>query len=161
MEGVPLRSQPRCRAGRASLTRCTMGRAGKSPKSSRGRASSRLLTVAWAQAHMSLEQVGTSCLACPDPGSALSLTRTVASWADKASRFAASCSRHGGEAGAVVQVRITFTNPKYVRFNDNTWQAEGFDACRADRTSASANPEVVSQEPKPGGRPGDPEDPVR
>ena len=96
---------------------------------------------------MSLEQVGTSCLACPDPGSALSLTRTVASWADKASRFAASCSRHGGEAGAVVQVRITFTNPKYVRFNDNTWQAEGFDACRADRTSASANPEWCLKSP--------------
>eukprot|EP00966_Prymnesium_polylepis_P278746 6439555-Prymnesium_polylepis.1 len=61
--------------------------------------------------------------------------------ADKASKFAANCQRHGGDSGAVVKVRITFTRPKYVEFNDNSWLSEGYDACRAERTSGSPHPE--------------------
>jgi hypothetical protein len=71
----------------------------------------------------------------------------LTSWADKASRFAALCSRHGGEAGAIVQVRIAFTRAKYVKYNDTSWQAEGFDACRAERTSASQHPEWCLKSP--------------
>jgi len=72
---------------------------------------------------------------------------TYVARADKASRFAATCSRHGGDAGAVVEVRITFARAKYVRYNDSTWQAEGFDACRAERTSASEHPEWCLKSP--------------
>lgn len=56
---------------------------------------------------------------------------------DKAFRFAANCPRHGGDAGAVVKVRITFTNAKYVRGDDTTWRTEGHDACRTEYTSSS------------------------
>ena len=72
---------------------------------------------------------------------------TYVARADKASRFAATCSRHGGDAGAVVEVRITFARAKYVRYNDSTLQAEGFDACRAERTSASEHPEWCLKSP--------------
>ena len=37
----------------------------------------------------------------------------------------------------VTQVRVSFCNPKFVRFNYETWQAEGHDACRADSTCAA------------------------
>ena len=66
---------------------------------------------------------------------------TYVAHADKASRFAANCPRHGGDAGAVVKVRITFTRAKYVSYNDRSWISEGFDACRAERTSSSPYPE--------------------
>ena len=61
--------------------------------------------------------------------------------ADKASKFAANCPRHGGPSGAVIKVRITFTNAKYTNYNDQSWQSEGYDACRAEKTSASPHPE--------------------
>ena len=60
---------------------------------------------------------------------------------DKARRFAQDKSRHGGDEGALLKVKITFYNPKYVNSNDNTWQSQGYDACRAARTTASSNPE--------------------
>ena len=66
---------------------------------------------------------------------------TYVAHADKASRFAANCPRHGGDAGAVVKVRITFTKPKYVKYNDSSWHSQGYDACRADTTSRSGLPE--------------------
>ena len=37
----------------------------------------------------------------------------------------------------VTQVRVSFCNPKFVRHNYETWQAEGHDACRADSTCAA------------------------
>ena len=53
---------------------------------------------------------------------------------DKAAGYACRCERHGGDAGATLQVRVTFTNAKFVPYDDQGWQAEGYDACRADRT---------------------------
>lgn len=60
---------------------------------------------------------------------------------DKARRFAMESSRHGSARGGLVEVLITFSNPKYVRGEDTCWQREGHDACRTDRTSASTNME--------------------
>ena len=60
---------------------------------------------------------------------------------DKASKFAANCPRHGGDAGVVVKVKITFSRAKYVRGDDQKWRSEGYDACRAEWTSASTNME--------------------
>ena len=60
---------------------------------------------------------------------------------DKARRFAQNKSRHGGEEGALIKVKITFSNPKYVESNDTSWQSQGYDACRASSTSASTNME--------------------
>jgi len=66
---------------------------------------------------------------------------TYVAHADKASRFAANCPRHGGDAGAVVEVRITYTRAKYCKNNNGSWQDEGYDACRADQTTNSSHPE--------------------
>ena len=60
---------------------------------------------------------------------------------DKALKFALALWRHGGDSGGMVEVIISFRNPKYVRYNDYKWQDEGYDACRADETSASTNME--------------------
>ena len=65
----------------------------------------------------------------------------------KASRFGAECSRHGGESGAVVKVRINFTRAKYVHYDDRSWISEGYDACRAERTSRSDHPEWCLKSP--------------
>ena len=56
---------------------------------------------------------------------------------DKACRFAGNCKRHGGAAGARLKVRVNFYHPKYVPYDDQGWQAQGYDACRAVRTSWS------------------------
>ena len=37
----------------------------------------------------------------------------------------------------ITQVRVSMTNPKFVSYDYQTWQAEGHDACRADRTCAA------------------------
>ena len=66
---------------------------------------------------------------------------------DKAFRFAANCPRHGGDAGVVVKVRITFSNAKYVRGDDQNWQSQGYDACRAEYTSASTRMEWCLKRP--------------
>ena len=68
--------------------------------------------------------------------------------ADKASRFAADSARHGGASGAVLKVRITFWNAKYVRSDDVSWQSQGFDACRADTTTRSGQPEWCLKDPR-------------
>ena len=56
---------------------------------------------------------------------------------DKALRFARDAGRHGGDEGGLVKVRVTIRNPKFVSGDDETWQQEGYDACRADHTSRS------------------------
>ena len=66
---------------------------------------------------------------------------TYVAHADKASRFAANCTRHDGDSGAVLKVRISFQRAKYVSHNDNSWLSQGYDACRAERTSGSSLPE--------------------
>ena len=68
--------------------------------------------------------------------------------ADKASAFASDSGRHGGASGAVLKLRITFWNAKYVRSDDVAWQSQGFDACRADRTSRSGKPEWCLKDPR-------------
>ena len=60
---------------------------------------------------------------------------------DKARRFAADASRHGGTVGGLIEVVVTICNAKYVKGDDLGWQAEGYDACRTDHTSASNNME--------------------
>ena len=37
----------------------------------------------------------------------------------------------------VTQVRVSYRNAKFVGYNDQTWQAEGHDACRAKETCAA------------------------
>ena len=48
----------------------------------------------------------------PSAGGCLGAGTYVAR-ADKASKFAANCPRHAGDAGAVVKVRITFSKAKF------------------------------------------------
>ena len=62
---------------------------------------------------------------------------------DKARRFA--LANRGG--GALVEVRINVANPKYVRTDDKTWQAQGYDACCAHETRMSANLEWCVLDP--------------
>ena len=59
--------------------------------------------------------------------------------ADKASAFAPTAAARRRERRR--PARITFWNAKYVRSDDVSWQSQGFDACRADRTSRSGKPE--------------------
>jgi hypothetical protein len=82
----------------------------------------------------------------PSAGGCLGAGTYVAR-ADKASKFAANCPRHAGDAGAVVKVRITFSKAKYVTYDDKTWQSQGYDACRADKTSFSPHPEWCVKNP--------------
>ena len=59
---------------------------------------------------------------------------------DKARRFAQNSSRHSGAgSGGLVEVIVTLSNPKYVSSNDTSWQTQGHDACRTNRTDASTN----------------------
>mmetsp|Transcript_55878 Transcript_55878/g.92448 ORF Transcript_55878/g.92448 Transcript_55878/m.92448 type:complete len:189 (+) Transcript_55878:76-642(+) len=60
---------------------------------------------------------------------------------DKAHKFALAIDRHGGDSGGMVEVIISFRDPKYVPFEDDRWLDEGYDACRADQTAASTNME--------------------
>lgn len=61
---------------------------------------------------------------------------------DKATRFAENTYRNGGDGGGgLIEVLITFKNPKYVTSDDDSWQRQGYDACRAEHTSASTNME--------------------
>eukprot|EP01050_Picozoa_sp_SAG11_P016583 SAG11_NODE_2281_length_3575_cov_2.137802_5_plen_144_part_00 len=41
----------------------------------------------------------------------------------------------------LVEVLVSYKNAKFVRGNDDSWSNEGYDACRADKTSASTNME--------------------
>ena len=60
---------------------------------------------------------------------------------EKARKFAANKARHGGREGGLVTVLVSYRRAKYVGQNDTTWQAQGFDACRAEETSSSNNME--------------------
>lgn len=60
---------------------------------------------------------------------------------DKAHRFAELRARETGGYGGLVELLVTIRNPKYVLSDDKYWQLEGYDACRAERTSASTNME--------------------
>ena len=84
---------------------------------------------------------------------------------EKARRFAEDSARHGGDVGGLVEVLVHVRKVKYVRSNNTTWRGEGFDACRAEQTSASTNMEWciksqhqvkiirITQVPVPGGEP--------
>eukprot|EP00966_Prymnesium_polylepis_P002330 53603-Prymnesium_polylepis.1 len=68
---------------------------------------------------------------------------------DKATRFAAQRAREtGAPYGGLVELLVTVANPKYVLSNDHYWQGEGYDACRAERTSASTNMEWCVRSPQ-------------
>ena len=60
---------------------------------------------------------------------------------DKAMRFAKNKNRHKGQHGGLVELRVTVRKPKFVSSNDNSWQKEGYDACRAERTTLSSHME--------------------
>jgi len=68
---------------------------------------------------------------------------------DKATRFAKDRARQAGESvGGLVELLVTVCNPKYVISNDYHWQTEGYDACRAERTSLSTNMEWCILSPR-------------
>jgi hypothetical protein len=66
---------------------------------------------------------------------------------DKATRFAHQRAEETGQGGGLVELLVTVRNPKMVMYNDYTWQSEGYDACRAEKTSASTNMEWCILEP--------------
>jgi len=66
---------------------------------------------------------------------------------DKARRFAELRAMETGGYGGLVELLVTVRNPKYVIANDYHWQSEGYDACRAERTSASTNIEWCIRDP--------------
>ena len=74
---------------------------------------------------------------------------------DKALRFARNKAWHGGDEGALLEVLVSIARPKFVSEDDLGWQAEGYDACRADHTSRSNHMEWCIAAPaacKPTGR---------
>jgi hypothetical protein len=60
---------------------------------------------------------------------------------EKATRFARLRAEETGLVGGLVEVVVSVRNAKYVIHNDSCWQDEGYDACRAEKTSASTNME--------------------
>ncbi len=61
---------------------------------------------------------------------------------EKAERFALQrAGEIGASCGGLIELLVTVNNPKYVVHNDHDWQGQGYDACRAERTSASTNME--------------------
>ncbi|EOD31837.1 hypothetical protein EMIHUDRAFT_231247 [Emiliania huxleyi CCMP1516] len=105
-------------------------------KSNRGERKLKLYHGTSLEAALRIESQGfqASATGCLGPG--VYLAR-----ADKALRFAQEGGRHGGAEGGLVEVLVRFKNPKFVAADDDTWQAEGYDACRAEETSASQNME--------------------
>ena len=61
---------------------------------------------------------------------------TYVAHADKASRFAANCTRHDGDSGSVLKVRVSFQRAKYASNHDHSWLTH--EACRAEHTSVSS-----------------------
>ena len=66
----------------------------------------------------------------------------------KARNFALATTQWLVGAGALVEVRINVANPKYVRWDDQTWQAQGYDACCAHQTTVSRNMEWCVSDPE-------------
>ena len=60
---------------------------------------------------------------------------------EKARKFATNRHHHGGREGGLVTVLVSVRRPKYVRQDDGAWQVQGYDACRAEETTASTNME--------------------
>jgi hypothetical protein len=64
---------------------------------------------------------------------------------DKAEKFAKQFTRHGGKVGGLVELLVEVKRPKFVEINrfrnDSSWRDEGYDACRANRTTASEHME--------------------
>ena len=61
---------------------------------------------------------------------------------EKATRFARMRAEETGEeCGGLAELLVSVRNPKMVIHNDYNWQDEGYDACRAEQTSASTNME--------------------
>ena len=61
---------------------------------------------------------------------------------EKAERFALQrAGEIGASCGGLIELLVTVNNPKYVVHNDHDWQGQGYDACRAERTSSSTNME--------------------
>ncbi len=91
--------------------------------------------TSWTVAQQILQQgFRTSADGCLGPG--IYVARR-----EKAERFAQEASRHGECVGGLVEVLVTVRHPKFVQGNDSSWQAQGFDACRANSTTASTNME--------------------
>ena len=69
---------------------------------------------------------------------------------EKALKFARSANWHGSCDGALIEVtvRIDPTKVKHAKHDDRTWQEQGYDACRARRTSKSSRPEWCLRNPK-------------
>ena len=66
----------------------------------------------------------------------------------KATKFARQRAQETRASfGGLVELLVTFNNPKYVLYNDFSWQDEGYDACRAEKTTASTNMEWCIREP--------------
>ena len=61
--------------------------------------------------------------------------------ADKAIGFAQSGWRHEGARGGLVEAKVTILNPKFVSYQDRSWLAEGYDACRTEQTEFSTQME--------------------
>lgn len=67
---------------------------------------------------------------------------------DMARRFAEEASRHrGGGGGGVVQIIVTFSNPKHVQAQDTNWSQEAYDACRSDLKCGAMNMEWCVRNP--------------
>ena len=131
----PCEEEKNCRtaAGRAIFTEdemethtLFMARAGARPRSSRGMVSSLRTAVVWALAPTSPAQVRIAAAEYAGTEQRHLIPSVYPVRTDKASKFASNCSRHGGDAGAVVEVCITFTRAKYVSYDDHTWIAEGY-----------------------------------
>ena len=74
----------------------------------------------------------------------------MCTWLERTRRLASHNSvqtKRGAQYGGLVELRVTVRNPKYVLSNDYHWQSEGYDACRAERTSASTNMEWCIRDP--------------
>jgi hypothetical protein len=68
---------------------------------------------------------------------------------DKATKFAQlRATQTSNGFGGLVELLVTIQNPKYVISNDYVWQSQGYDACRAERTSASTNIEWCITDPR-------------
>jgi hypothetical protein len=66
---------------------------------------------------------------------------------DKAERFARLRAEETGQDGGLIELLVTYYNPKFVLYNDYSWREEGYDACRSERTSASTNIEWCIRSP--------------
>lgn len=67
---------------------------------------------------------------------------------DKATRFAKLRAEECGHSyGGLVELLVTVRDAKYVLKNDLVWQSEGYDACRAEQTTASTNMEWCIRDP--------------